>query len=240
MNQDEDIIKVIDQLSNRQTEITQNLVQNQQQFRNLARRVWRVQEDERKQIARELHDGVGQLLTALLNKLQHQKTQDPYHDHDEIVALAKQALADTREISRLMRPRILDDLGLVPALEWLTRVMSENSPIDISLNTRVNGELDSDTQTLIFRVIQEATANAVKHAQCDKIDINLIVTDSLLAIKVNDNGIGFDESQLKPESVFGLAAMRDRVAAFGGQIDIEPSPNGGTQIKVTLIGTRQV
>lgn len=240
MKQEEDIIKVIDQLSDRQTEITQNLAQNQQQFRNLARRVWRVQEDERKQIARELHDGVGQLLTALLNKLQHQQIRDAYDEHDEIVTLAKQALADTREISRLMRPRILDDLGLVPALEWLTRVMSENSPVDIDLNTRVNGELDSDTKTLIFRVIQEATANAVKHAQCDTIDINLIVTDSLLAIKVNDNGIGFDESRLKPESIFGLAAMRDRVAAFGGQIDIGRSPDGGTQIKVTLIGTRQV
>lgn len=240
MNREDDIFKAIDQLSDRQSEITQNLIDNQQQFRNLARRVWRVQEDERKQIAQELHDGVGQLLTALLNKLQNQRTEHAYDDHEQVVALAKQALADTRAISRLMRPRILDDLGLIPALEWLTRVMSENTPISINLSTRVNGELDNDSKTLIFRIIQEATANAVKHAKCDTIDINLIVTDSLLAIKVTDNGIGFDETSLEPESIFGLAAMRDRVAAFGGQISFDTLAEGGTQIKVTLIGTRQV
>ncbi len=239
MSSEPDLQQWLSQLSEQQRQLVQNLQSGQLQMRNLAKRVWRVQEDERKQIARELHDGVGQLLTALINQL-----QQVAHEHSEVdltgtLDLAKQALADTREISRLMRPRILDDLGLVAALEWLVRVMSEKSEIDIKLHTQVDAELDGETQTLGFRVVQESITNAIKHAECQFIQVQLIVSEQLFILKVRDDGKGMSQSELSVEKGFGLAAMQDRVAAFGGQLSIASSPGAGTEIKVVITGRRQ-
>ncbi len=239
MNSDSDLQQWISQLSEQQRQLVQNLQSGQLQMRNLAKRVWRVQEDERKQIARELHDGVGQLLTALINQLQQVAGEQPGIDLTDTLDLAKQALADTREISRLMRPRILDDLGLVAALEWLVRVMSEKSDISIKLNAQVDADLDEETQTLGFRVVQESVTNAIKHAQCKTIHVQLIASEQLFILKVRDDGKGMSQSELNIDNGFGLAAMQDRVAAFGGQLSISSSPNAGTEIKVVITGRRQ-
>ena len=126
---------MLDALSLKQNQIAENLASGNTQMRSLAKRVWRVQEDERKHIARELHDGVGQLLTALINQIELTAKEEASDEtlkslHDSL-DLARQALSDTRKISRLMRPRILDDLGLEPALKSLTRVMREEEKADI-------------------------------------------------------------------------------------------------------------
>lgn len=238
MNSEKDISELVNELNQKQQKIAQELLSGNQQMRTLAKRVWRVQEDERKHIARELHDGVGQLLTALINQLQqmHKEGQPDPKELHEALNLAKQALSDTREISRLMRPRILDDLGLIPALQWLTRVMGEKNSIEIELHEQLSVGLDDETQTLVFRVVQEAITNAIKHAQATHIDITVIATERMLVIKIKDNGVGMTKELSESVDGFGLSAMRDRVAAFGGQLMVESKPNEGCEIKVIITG----
>jgi two-component system NarL family sensor kinase len=236
MTNNANIAKMVDQLNEKQKQISQQLYSGNEQMRGLAKRVWRVQEDERKHIARELHDGVGQLLTALINQLQQVKKGDESIALDESIDLARQALSDTRVISRLMRPRILDDLGLIPALDWLVRIMAEPEKATIEFHHQVDSILDSDTQTLAFRVIQEALTNAIKHAQAQKIILNLIATDNLLMIKIKDDGIGMKADQEASPEGFGLGAMRDRISAFGGQLTIISQPGQGCEIKILVTG----
>ncbi len=236
MNDNTDIEKLVAQLNEKQRQISQQLFSGNEQMRGLAKRVWRVQEDERKHIARELHDGVGQLLTALINQLQQVNKLNDGVELEESIDLARQALSDTRVISRLMRPRILDDLGLIPALEWLVRVMGEPAESEIQLHHQVSTSLDNDTQTLAFRIIQEALTNAIKHAQAQLITINLIATDKVLMIKIIDDGVGLPQEAQDNPNGFGLGAMQDRVTAFGGQLTINSQPNEGCEIKVLVTG----
>ena len=241
MTKSDEISKMLDALSLKQNQIAENLASGNTQMRSLAKRVWRVQEDERKHIARELHDGVGQLLTALINQLEltckgsvSGEVQSTLQDSLE---LARQALSDTRKISRLMRPRILDDLGLEPALNWLTRVMREEEKADITLETQLMRELDGETQTLVFRVVQESITNAIKHADADHIKVQVVAQPSLLMVKVIDDGVGMDTDKALGPDGFGLSAMQDRVAAFGGQLMIQSAPGEGSEIKMLLMGT---
>lgn len=231
-----EISQLIVQLNEKQRQIAQQLDTGNDQMRGLAKRVWRVQEDERKHIARELHDGVGQLLTALINQLQQTQKNNEGNDLTTSIELARQALADTRTLSRLMRPRILDDLGLIPALEWLVRIMAEPESLTIDLHHQVNYTLDADMQTLAFRVIQEALTNAIKHANAELISVNLIATQGFFMIKVKDNGIGMDITNNTADTGFGLSAMKDRVAAFGGHLTIATQPSLGCEIKVLVTG----
>ncbi|GAA0212306.1 hypothetical protein GCM10009123_19460 [Kangiella japonica] len=240
MTNSNEISRMLDALSMKQSQIAENLASGNTQMRSLAKRVWRVQEDERKHIARELHDGVGQLLTALINQLEMTSqdgiTEEIHASLQDSLDLARQALSDTRKISRLMRPRILDDLGLEPALKWLTRVMKEEEKTDIVLQTQLEEELDGETQTLVFRIIQESINNAVKHAQANLIKVQVVAQPSLLMVNVTDDGVGMDtEKALGPDG-FGLSAMQDRVAAFGGQLMIQSKLGEGSEIKMILMG----
>jgi two-component system NarL family sensor kinase len=236
MSNNMDVAKLVSQLNEKQKQISQQLYSGNEQMRGLAKRVWRVQEDERKHIARELHDGVGQLLTALINQLQQVQKGEPTTAINESIDLARQALSDIRVISRLMRPRILDDLGLIPALKWLVRIMGEPEEVEVKFHHQINAEIDSDTQTLAFRVIQEALTNAIKHAQASTITLNVIATSKLLMIKIKDDGVGMAVGTEDNPDGFGLGAMRDRVSAFGGQLTINSLPNQGCEIKVLVTG----
>jgi two-component system, NarL family, sensor kinase len=231
MNNPQDLLARVDALSQMQSSLATRLNQNQEQMRGLAKRVWRIQEEERKQIARELHDGLGQLLTALINQLQHCSR----HSDMELapsLELARTALHETREISRLMRPRILDDLGLQAALQWLVRIMGEKSTSQIQLSDEIARPLDEETQTLVFRVVQEALTNAVKHANASLIQVRVVAKEQLLLISVSDNGKGMDTAASEPG--FGLTAMQDRVMAFGGQLTIDTSTAAGCALTVLL------
>lgn len=231
---------MLDELSFKQSQIAESLVDGNTQMRSLAKRVWRVQEDERKHIARELHDGVGQLLTALINQLElvgkDDRSPEVRESLRDSLYLARQALSDTRKISRLMRPRILDDLGLEAALNWLSRIMGEEEQANVSLEIKLDQELDNEMQTLVFRVVQEAVTNAIKHAQAESISIQVASQPNLLMVKVIDDGVGMNISEALGPEGFGLGAMQDRVTAFGGQLMINSAPGDGCEIKMLVMG----
>lgn len=209
----------------------------QDRFMSLARGVWRVQEDERRRLAQELHDQLGQALTALIHRLE----QLPADQRQECLSLARQTLEDVRELSRLLRPPVLDDLGLVPALKWLARRTRESVGLPVVVSAPESMDpLDEESETLIFRLTQESLNNAIKHADANRVEIHLSRAGNQIDLRIRDDGKGFDPDSIADsiadtaERGMGLAGMRDRLALFGGKIAISSAPGHGTTISATL------
>ncbi|MBY6204467.1 sensor histidine kinase [Halomonas denitrificans] len=205
----------------------------QQEFSRLARSSWKVQEDERRHLASELHDHLGQMLTALVHRLER-----PDADRPACAELARQALEDTRELSRILRPQVLDDLGLGPALEWLARRAGETAGIevDVSIESLSAGVDDPDLESLLFRIAQEALNNVVKHARAERVRIALSRSGDRVELRIRDDGVGFAPDRLDAdgERGIGLTGMTDRVGLFGGDLTIVSAPGKGTSITASV------
>lgn len=220
--------------------LLERLQRNERDFRRLARSVWQVQEDERRRLARELHDGIGQNLTALKHRLSQLRdsgdTQRAAFDQqlDTAIALCADTLEDTRELSRLLRPPILDDLGLEPALRWLARSVDESSAMSIALEIEPLPPLDGERQTLLFRVAQEALNNASKHAQAGHVLLRLIQRDGQVQLQVADDGRGCDPQQALRSGGSGLGGMRERLRLYGGGLELHSAPGAGTRLRAVV------
>ncbi|MFW5927534.1 MAG: sensor histidine kinase [Wenzhouxiangella sp.] len=226
----------VDRLSADNHRLVEEFDNIQRHFSSLARSVWRVQEDERRKLARELHDGVGQSLTALRFQLERLPEST---DRENAIELVGQILDDVRELSRLLRPPVLDDLGLAAALKWLARRMRESSglPIVAEVDALDEMTLDDDAETLLFRVVQESLHNTVRHAGASRARLQASRAGNRIEIRISDDGSGFDVARLDdhPERAgVGLAGMRDRVRIFGGDLAIRSAPDRGTTITVGL------
>lgn len=237
-----DLRTEVRRLADQQSRLFAQLEAGQQHFRHLARSVWRVQEDERRRLARELHDGIGQHLTAMRHRLlQLDGTLDGESGERlaQALALCETALADTRALSRLLRPQILDDLGLEPALQWLARHSSEQGGFEVEVDVRgLPATLDRDLATLVFRVAQEALANAQKHAQARHVVIRLSARAQRLILLIVDDGRGCDLSEAQAKASegqsTGLASIAERVRLFDGELSLESAPGEGLQLRVRL------
>lgn len=217
---------------------------NNAAFQQLARSVFRVQEDERRRLARELHDGIGQNLTALKHQLGllGEQLEPARHDLREklenSVQLCAQTLADTRALSRLLRPQILDDLGLDAALQWLARTLGEGGRPTIEVEIEALPPLPGEVQTLLFRIAQEALGNVRRHANAERAVLRLDCRAGWLRLTVWDDGRGFDtERAMRAASSgqsAGLAGMRERLALFGGQLRIDSGDERGTRLLALL------
>jgi signal transduction histidine kinase len=232
------------QLRTQYQQLLERLESNQSEFQRLARSVYRVQEDERRRIARELHDGIGQNLTALKHQLAMIDSlltpgQEALHDRlSASIALCAQTLEDTRQLSRLLRPQVLDDLGLEAALRWLARSLEGSGKLRIELAIEKLPPLDADLQTLLFRIAQEALANVVRHAQASDVMLRLATHAGRLLLTIWDNGIGFETavaaSAARAGTSAGLAGMRERVRLYGGNLQIESGADTGTRLRASL------
>lgn len=221
-------------------ELLDRLQRNEREFRRLGRAVWRVQEDERRRLARELHDGVGQNLTAIKHRLAAiastlpDNAQDTRGALDAAIALCGDTLEDTRQLSRLLRPAILDDLGLEPALRWLARSQGEASGLDISLDIGPLPALDGDLQTLLFRVAQEALNNIARHAQARSVLIRVVARGGLLQLQVADDGRGFAPELAERGGGSGLGGMRERLRLYDGKLEVHSVPGEGTRLRAVV------
>lgn len=234
-------------LAREQERLFGELVAGERRFRGLAKAVWRVQEDERRRLARELHDGLGQTLTALKIRLErmqrHVAAEHPEvaRELGEPVDMAAAALAEARRLSRLLRPQMLDDLGLGPALSWLARSFHEwmGFRVHLDLADLAGGEpkrLDPDLETLVFRFVQESLNNAVKHSGADEAEVSLELGDGRLRLRVADSGDGFDPEALESVDApgSGLTGLRERVRVFGGKFRLDAAPGRGTMLEAVL------
>lgn len=220
-------------------ELLERLQRNEREFRRLGRAVWRVQEDERRRLARELHDGVGQNLTALKHRLSQLDDALPPGSParaqlDAALALCGETLEDTRHLSRLLRPPILDDLGLEAALRWLARSLGESSGIDVTLDVQPLPTLDGELQTLLFRVAQEALNNAAKHAQARHVIVRLVARDGMLQLQVADDGRGCDPAEALQAGGSGLGGMRERLRLYDGRLELHGAPGEGTRVRALV------
>lgn len=237
------LVAILDQLQDIAADnekLAQQLAEGEYRFRRLAKAVWQVQEEERRTFALELHDGIGQLLTALINHLKHAGDEATEEDARKSVELATTALAEVRRLSRALRPSVLDDLGLHAALRWLTRTTSEASGLDVSLDwPDETPELDEESETLVFRIVQEALTNVVKHAGATRARILIGREDGRLRVSIMDNGRGFDADAVMSatDRGFGARGMRDRAELFGGKLGIRSAPNEGTSVTLDLPDT---
>lgn len=199
-------------------------------------------EQDRRQTAHELHDGVGQSLTLLISGLRSAKicraTAECSSRVNEFQRLAEEALAEVRRLSLGLRPSLLDDLGLAPALERLVEDVKMHHPIDISLDTTALGRqrLPDDTATIIFRIVQEALSNIIKHSQAHHAAIYAGNSADYVSVEVSDDGIGIAPELIRhpPAGHLGLSGMRERASLAGGTFVLDSGPRQGTRISVTI------
>jgi two-component system NarL family sensor kinase len=196
----------------------------------LAKRLWAQQESEKAKLSRELHDGVGQLLTGLTRRLQSLSSNQP--EFQELAQLSQMALSDVRQLSRLMSPTILDDLGIVPAIKWLCRNLFEHEDCQYECQFDCTLELPKDISILIFRIAQEALVNIIKHAQASKTRILLSSHHQTIRLDIIDNGLGFEHEKI--EKGVGLKSMQDRAQAFNAKLTIYAKANKGSRITLTV------
>lgn len=232
----------IEELMRQHAALLSRLQQDQRRTRHLARSVWRVEEEARRRIARELHDGVGQNLVALMRRIDTIAAQLPEAAADgraslhDVRALAQATLDDTRSLSRLLRPQILDDLGLEAALRWLARSV-DGLQVDLALPDALPA-LGDEVATLLFRVAQEALSNAVRHAAASRVVIALRAGGDALQLVIRDDGRGCDVATALSAGSEGhgggLGGIRDRVDVFDGRLDLHSQPGQGFEIAVEL------
>jgi PAS domain S-box-containing protein len=209
------------------------------QLRNLSRRRIQEQEDERRRLSRELHDQIGQSLTAAkINVEVVRATTNPalVGRLDETAAILDELLGQVRQISLDLRPPMLDDLGLVPALRSFVDEQGRRASVAVRFSAeQVPEKLDAEIQITCFRIAQEAITNAVRHAKATELEIALRTQGKKLRLLARDNGIGFDAQPKQAQAVdLGLIGIRERAALVGGRARIISSPQKGTTIDVSL------
>lgn len=212
-----------------------------ERLQTLSRRLLDAQEAERRNIARELHDEIGQALTAMKINLQSvRQLADvpalmPYLE--ENIGIVDRTLQQVRDLSLDLRPSMLDDLGLVAALRWYVDRQSRLAGFDARFTADLSTiRLPPDLETACFRVTQEALTNVVRHAQAHRVRVSLQYRDDMLYLIIRDDGIGFDVRDAQTRAMrgacSGLLGMQERVLFAGGQIEITSTPQRGTEIWV--------
>lgn len=230
------LARLTDDLSLRVAEQTQEL-------RDLAIHLERAQESERRRIARELHDDFGQRLTAMRLTLARVERRVGERDDDlpellnDLSALVDGASGATRDFVSELRPRVLDDYGLVAAVEWLCDRVRTREGMQCRLTVSPGfpdgvARPDPESALCLFRVTQEATTNALKHARASALDVSLSVEGEVYSVTVRDDGVGFDpDAQAQG---FGLLGLRERLRAVDGTLALDAHPGRGTRVTASL------
>jgi PAS domain S-box-containing protein len=209
-------------------------------LQKLSRRLLAVQEQERRRLARELHDEIGQLLTGLSFRLDAAAKATPAEIPERLAearALVRELTAQVRELSQGLRPSLLDDLGLGPALDWLVSRFCAQTGLCGEVNAGRLGRYPPEVETAAYRIVQEALTNAARHASADTVEVRLSGDAAGLAVDIVDNGCGFDPAS-SPSGTGGLSGMRERAELLGGTLAIESAPGAGTRVTARLPGDR--
>lgn len=223
-------------------EVSEELRHKEEMREQLLGKVITAQEDERKRVARELHDEVGQALTMIMMDLA--QTRDMLPDDatearkrvSRSRSLAEQTLTDLRKLIYELRPEVLDHLGLVAALRSYAKNRLQTENIEVQLHfLNIRDRLSPEVETTLFRIIQEAITNIIRHSRTTMVDITIEVEGSTASATIKDNGIGFDvETTLTDIKSFGLRGIRERATAVGGELKIESEVGHGTCLKVSI------
>jgi signal transduction histidine kinase len=216
----------------------QEIVEARRTLQRLSARLVDAQETERRTISRELHDQVGQTLNALLVDAANLAKRIPEEDSisrrylDNMRTFADSSVNALRDIALLLRPSMLDDLGLIPALEWQAREVSRRSGIKVKVEAeKVPDSLPDAVRTCVYRVVQETLQNVSRHSGARSAAVTVRQADGSLELAVEDDGHGFDPVRTRG---LGLLGMEERVKQLGGRLEIQSQPDKGTRLHVTL------
>ena len=212
----------------------------------ISRKILDSQENERKLVAQEIHDSISGNLAAIKISLEEKLSKmkgDPPDDTislEKIISMIEDTIQETRRISARLRPSMLDDLGLLPTVDWFCREFEKSYP-EIRVVRRFEVEEDDvgeQLKVVVYRILQEAMNNVAKHSEADRVHINIVRFGNELKLNVQDNGCGFDfetiSSNPNPMSGYGHSNMRDRAEISGGELYITSKPGAGTTIQLTL------
>ena len=242
---DEMIMYVIRDISERKSaeelheKLFNKLIEAQNVMKNLSRQLILVQEQERRNIARELHDEIGQTLTAIkidiLNAMKFIPSLSAQEQLKDSIQMVEETLNNVRELSLNLRPSILDDLGLIPAVRWFLDRQSQRTGISAKVITKPFTEkIPPEIQITCYRIIQEAVTNIIKHSKAKNMSVEINIVLKELYIIISDDGIGYDVLSARKMATggysVGVLGMQERAEAVGGWLDIFSKPNEGTKI----------
>jgi len=210
-----------------------------EQLRDFAARLEKVREEERSRVARELHDELGQLLTILRLDLSWVEGKlgrsELRRKMKGIIAHVDDTIGRVRRISAELRPSILDDLGLGPAIEWQASEIQRRTGIRIQVMSNADSAtLPKEATAATFRVVQEALTNVIRHARASRVRVKLKSQDHALMISIEDNGKGITEAQITDVKSLGIVGMKERIARIGGEFNIFSEPDKGTRLDMII------
>ena len=210
------------------------LQQQNEQLLAVAGRLITVQEDERRTLSRELHDDIGQAITAIKLGVVSLAVNDPARQEivDEVVAIADQTVAKLRDLSMLLRPPQLDTLGLEAAVRWQAQALFRGALPELELDfTALPRRPDPAVELACFRIVQEALTNVLRYADASRVRVGLASDGEMLTFAVSDNGRGFMPADA---TGLGLVIMRERAQLLGGRLQIDTAPGAGTTLRAQL------
>ncbi|MGH8642631.1 MAG: sensor histidine kinase, partial [Burkholderiales bacterium] len=226
-------------------EITKDLRDSTEQIQAMSRRLVDIQETERRQFSRELHDRVGQNLTALSISLDILKTQLGGNGNaafrsrlDDAAVLLESTAGSIENVMSELRPPMLDDYGLLPALQWYANEFSSRTGIEVAVyGDEQSGRLPQASEIALFRIVQEALNNVAKHAHASRVHIALEREGLRFAMSISDDGVGLGSaapSAARQRHGLGMVTMRERTQAVGGEFEIGAAPGRGTRVVVRV------
>jgi len=209
----------------------EQLRESHESLESLSRRLVEVQEAERRALARELHDEVGQILASLRLRLEGGTDQAAA----EVQTILGELLDRVRGLSMDLRPPTLDELGLLPTLLWHFERYQSETGVRVEFRSRdAGGRFAAGVETAAFRIVQEALTNVARHAQVAEVEVSLEARAESLELRVEDRGCGFEPASATPGGLGGLAGMQERARLLGGRVRVESAPGRGTRIVAVL------
>lgn len=209
-----------------------------EQLHQLSKYIENLRENERVNIARELHDDLGQALTAVKIDLGIIRQSIPDKKIEKRIIKTEALVSDTiktvQKITFQLRPNIIDDLGLKAGIEWYTSEFSKRTGIKVNLDIDSEISVSPEISIAIFRIMQESLTNVVRHAQAKIVDIQMVKISNSINFNLNDDGTGITESRLKSKTSFGLIGMKERANSIGGKLEIFKNNKGGTSLELTF------
>lgn len=216
------------------TKLHERLAEKEQQRSRLLQAFLTAQEEERGRISRDLHDQIGQALTALLLGLDQNLENPDRPSLQRLKELTSVTLADVRRIALDLRPSVLDELGLEAGIRRYARDVHERYGLDVSVLVNLPARLQHQEEVVLYRVVQEGLTNVVRHARARRASVVVTSYNSYVQCVVEDDGVGFDEKGLLPGEQVGLMGMRERLDVLGGSLRIESAPAEGTTLYARL------
>ena len=222
-------------------EAEENLQKSNEALRDLASHIETIRENERSHMAREIHDELGQQLTGLkmdiswLNRKVNSQDEAVKEKMKDAIALIDKTVITVRRIATELRPSILDDLGLIAAMEWQSEEFEKRSEIKSIFSSNVSQlTINTDVATAVFRIFQESLTNVLRHSQATEVISFFRLENNIITLFIEDNGIGFEENDIKNKKTLGLLGMKERIQLIHGKYEINGNSGKGTSVIITV------